>query len=453
MVLIPTEKDRKEKKPTFFQQLVQTVTTQAKKEEERRKKEEEEEKEYQEAMKMMENSIPKKGIQLVPCIPLQDNEVVDVDKTSLVTFQLKIRPTGANDSTYKKTVRRFSEGSPNTWIQTIEDIREIWKQNRVQGGSDRAATVRTILRDDALAVFEAAMEVPEPEGENPVAVPVGVTADRVELALKAVSESVFPHRALENQKLWMRRHMKKPAGMSYRILQSKVLKMNRSLELFPDATAKSKFTSAELLEILEFSLPASWRAKFDLDSYVPTKHDRKRLLLECEAIERNEKIDQVTNKTNGKGKEKKKESKQQQKEKPKGTKSLKFCSEHGLNSSHDSSKCWSLHPKLKPSKFAKKDEKGKEMNAMLENTSKEELFELFLQSQASKGKTKGVKTKAVKAKKRKVATDSESSDDSIQLMDDSPLPSEDETTPLPSEDEEKPKKKKQRLQKLGQAED
>ena len=448
MVLIPTVK--KEKKTTFFQELVRKVQQQAEQEARNRKEREEEEREYQEAMKI-EASIPKKGMQLVPCIPLQDNEVVDVDKTSLVTFQLKIRPNGSNDSTYKKAVRRFSEGSPNVWIRTLEDIREIWKQNRVQGGSDRAATVRTILRDDALTVFEAAMETQEPEEEGQTAA-AAVTVEKVEQALKAVSESVFPHRALENQKLWMRRHMKKPAGMSYRILQSKVLKMNRSLELFPDATTESKFTNAEILEILEFSLPASWRAKFDLDSYVPTKHDRKKLMLECEAIERSEKLDVVVTKNNGKAKEKKKENKGQ-KDKQKGSKSLKFCSEHGLNSSHDSAKCWSLNPKLKPAKFAKKDEKGKEVNAMLENTSKEELLNMILHSQTTKTKTKGSKTKATKARKRKITTDTESSDDSIQLMDDSPLPSEDETTPLPSEDEEKPKKKKQRLQKLGQAED
>jgi hypothetical protein len=36
---------------------------------------------------------------------------------------------------------------------------------------------------------------------------------------------------------------------------------------------------------MEWSLPATWRAKFDLDSYIPTLHSRAKLIEVCEAIE------------------------------------------------------------------------------------------------------------------------------------------------------------------------
>jgi hypothetical protein len=39
---------------------------------------------------------------------------------------------------------------------------------------------------------------------------------------------------------------------------------------------------------LEWSLPATWRAKFDLDSYIPTLHSRSKLIEACNAIERSE---------------------------------------------------------------------------------------------------------------------------------------------------------------------
>ena len=41
---------------------------------------------------------------------------------------------------------------------------------------------------------------------------------------------------------------------------------------------------------MEWSLPASWRAKFDLDSYIPTLDKKAKLISECETIERNEQI-------------------------------------------------------------------------------------------------------------------------------------------------------------------
>jgi hypothetical protein len=57
------------------------------------------------------------------------------------------------------------------------------------------------------------------------------------------------------------------------------------LTLFPNATEASKFSEGELFGLLEWSLPATWRAKFDLDGYIPTLHSRARLIEACEAIE------------------------------------------------------------------------------------------------------------------------------------------------------------------------
>ena len=411
-------------------------------------------------MKPVEASVPRKGIKLVPCLPLVDEEVIDVDKTFLVSFSLKIKPNGSNEHNYKKTVRRFSEGSPSQWIQTLQDINEIWTQNKMNGAQDQAATVRTILRDDALTVFEGSLESQtEATTEGGSATPV--TIEKVDKALAMVSASVFPHRALETQKLWMRRHMKKPSTMSYRLMQAKVLKMNRSLVLFPEGSEGSKFSNHEILEILEFALPASWRAKFDLDSYIPTKHDRNRLLAECEAIERNEKVEHsVVKPKNGKQKEKSEKSNTQRT--PRSLK-LKFCSEHGPNTTHSSDKCWILHPNLKPSKFDKAEtfpRKGKAMKAMLQNTSKSELLSMIMQSQKTtipskeKSNSKGGKAPKKRAKVEVAASDS--SDESVQMMDeDTSLPSENEATPPPSDDEiikKSSKKKQKRISQLGQAE-
>jgi hypothetical protein len=82
--------------------------------------------------------------------------------------------------------------------------------------------------------------------------------------LISVAKNIFPHRALEIQKNWMRRQIRKPKDMPVRKLVAIITKMNNSLARFPEADENDKFEQSELLEIIEWSLPYEWRAKFDL---------------------------------------------------------------------------------------------------------------------------------------------------------------------------------------------
>ena len=79
-------------------------------------------------------------------------------------------------------------------------------------------------------------------------------------ALEAVSVDIFPHRALENQKLWMRRSICKPKDMSFRKMASALTRMNAKLIRFPGADEDDLFSTGELLEILEWSLPSTSRS-------------------------------------------------------------------------------------------------------------------------------------------------------------------------------------------------
>ncbi len=88
--------------------------------------------------------------------------------------------------------------------------------------------------------------------------------------LNAVAQMVFPFRALESQKQWMGRCMQKPKDLSIRKTVAHVGRLNHSLPLFPYGKESDKFTTGELLEILEWSIPEAWRTKFDLNGYIPT---------------------------------------------------------------------------------------------------------------------------------------------------------------------------------------
>jgi hypothetical protein len=86
----------------------------------------------------------------------------------------------------------------------------------------------------------------------------------------------------------MVRGMKKPYDLSTRKTAAAITKINNFLPVFPLGLPASKLTDQEVVGFLEWSLLLSWRKKFDLDGYVPTLRTKAKLILECEAIKRNE---------------------------------------------------------------------------------------------------------------------------------------------------------------------
>jgi hypothetical protein len=97
--------------------------------------------------------------------------------------------------------------------------------------------------------------------------------------------------------------MQKPKELSIRKYVAAVGRLNNSLPVFPNGKESDKINPGEILEILEWSIPKSWRTKFDLDGYVPTDFTKERFMTECEAIESNEpKIHHKTNNSTLSGK-------------------------------------------------------------------------------------------------------------------------------------------------------
>ena len=235
---------------------------------------------------------------MLPLIP-DKLPTIEEDKSKFVTFELKTQ-VGQPDTAmkYKKAVRKFEEGNAQQWIDLLRDLQEIWRQNSIKEGSDQAATVRSLIRGESATAFEAALQerrMNENGEEQPI------SEEHVQGALEAVSSTVFPHRALEIQKLWMNRRMYKPAELTTRQTAAAINRLNNALPLFPGGTDDSKFTEVQVVELLEWSLPPTWRAKFDLDGYIPTLGSKSRIIEACEAIERNETI--AENDGNKKGKE------------------------------------------------------------------------------------------------------------------------------------------------------
>ena len=285
---------------------------------------------------MTTNNISTRGL-YDPDLPLEDPPVEDGDKAELVAYTLKTKAGGrVNDPTYKISVRRFDNGTPAELITALKKMEEIWHQNSIGGGADRVGVVRSILRGEALTIFEGsiAAHLPDP--------PV----DEITQALEAVKAGTFSHRALEYQKTYMRRRMKKPAYMSFRNMAAAVTRLNDHLPYFPNGNVLSKFSDVELLELLEWSIPQAWRTKFDSDRFIPTQQTKLVFINACEAIERSEalkKNPRINKASKAKIKGGKRTSAKNKRYSSNPSNNFRFtCSHCGKNPTHNSVDCYIL---------------------------------------------------------------------------------------------------------------
>ena len=82
-------------------------------------------------------------------------------------------------------------------------------------GSQQYACIRRLLDGNSLAAFElSAADLGNP------------TVLNAEAILKDLRDQLFPQRALQQQKRYMRRSLRKPRSMSIRMYVNRVLEMN-----------------------------------------------------------------------------------------------------------------------------------------------------------------------------------------------------------------------------------
>jgi hypothetical protein len=370
----------------------------------------------------MEDTIPKKRDFLVPSLPLIEEVADKARATDVIEFLAKQRhDSKGNGPTYKVKVQRFNDGTVSEWIAVRKSIKELWAQNNITAQEDRIANVCSILRGESLTGFEEKIEeltnVTNDDGTTDT---IEVTEEIVEEGLNAVAKTTFPHRALETQKLWMRRGMKKPKELSFRKTAAAVGRLNNCLPLFPGGSESDKFTTTEIVELLEWSIPKAWRTKFDLDGYVPTNHAKDRLIAECKAIERNSpKLtpsdkpakSPVHKKNRGSVKHSRGDTKS------KDGKSY-YCSEHGKNPTHNTEQCYVIKNKAAKAngstgKTMTKQSFRREINMMAKKSSKKKILEMFATviHDEHKKMSKSNKTKTSKSKKSKVSSDSSDSEE------------------------------------------
>jgi hypothetical protein len=169
-------------------------------------------------------------------------------------------------------------------IDMLRDLEEIWTRNSMTGSTDRASTVRAVEHGESAVAFETALQDARTAEEGQTS-PISV--EHVNLSLNAVTETVFLHKALETQQLWMNRKMFKPVELTTRQMAASINRLNNSLPFFPTATEASKINLLAKIsskkKILEMYASVINREQAKLDDSKKPEKRRKIVAPESES--------------------------------------------------------------------------------------------------------------------------------------------------------------------------
>jgi hypothetical protein len=230
---------------------------------------------------------------VLPLVP-ETLPTKEQDKSKFISFELKSRAGQPAGSTpHKKFVRVIEEGTPQQWIDLIHDLEEIWTQNSVNGPTDRVLTVRALLKGKSLTAFDTALEDVRIDPDPNVIAPLPLILEHINDAMDQVANTVFPHRALKIQKLWMNRGTRKPIDMTTRRRQRQSRRSTTASHFSHLERMGPNLRIRNWLDLSSGHFPligarsSTWTATF----YIPTLGTKAKLILECEAIELNETSD------------------------------------------------------------------------------------------------------------------------------------------------------------------
>ena len=366
-------------------------------------------------------------ISLNPVIPLvleKKNVSMKSEKEKYISFELKIKTNNnrATNNSYTKHVRLFEDGTPYEWIQLVQDVLEIWKQNQILTAANRIALVKTLLRGDSLTTFEAAIQTAtapadDEEEEQPL------TDEVVQKALDEVAMTVFPYRALYTQKQWMSKVMRKPEDLPIRATISALRRLNNELPFYPEGSADSKFSAKQLVEIMEWAVPAIYRDEFMKKGFIPTSSDMATFRMEAEIVERTIKSSMPAPKPKTtKRKSTPGTSNADGGNPKKSNKRTKFyCSHHGPNNSHSTAQCKVLLAEKGelPKKGTKKANFSatnvrKELNLLSKKSSKQQVLDKYRRI-LDREQARLDKKKSVERQQREMSEDEDDTSDEESL--------------------------------------
>ena len=72
------------------------------------------------------------------------------DKSKYIQIEIKTQVNKNFPALYKKNIRRFEEGTPFEFIQLIQDLREVFTQNKTAAATHRDAVIQNLLQGESI---------------------------------------------------------------------------------------------------------------------------------------------------------------------------------------------------------------------------------------------------------------------------------------------------------------
>eukprot|EP00957_Ditylum_brightwellii_P096424 7343410-Ditylum_brightwellii.AAC.1 len=139
------------------------------------------------------------------------------------------------------------------------------------------AVAKTLLKDNTLIVFEQA------EINHSMQ-----SVTLFKLCLDDVAEHLFPRKARQTQKLYMWRNLWLVGGMTVKKWVACVSELNRYMKDFPAQNGNHihPLNDDELLDILEYGVPASWHREFTVQEFDPVDQGLQQFAEFCTPLEK-----------------------------------------------------------------------------------------------------------------------------------------------------------------------
>ena len=216
--------------------------------------------------------------QIVPVIPLIRPEAKSsLGKGDYTVIKCKTTPNAANSATYDLPIPYFRSGSTEEFLKWKRNVDRALTGQGITDGPGKYNLTRKLLDGDALMVF------------NVKTTQIGSeTNTHYEEVMRALAEHVFPIKALQTQKRFMRRFLRKPRDMKARDFVSRVCEINEMLNQFPGANGDGSLPQDELLDLMEFGMPSSWQRQMIMHDFDPMDKSIPEFINMCERIEMTE---------------------------------------------------------------------------------------------------------------------------------------------------------------------
>lgn len=337
-----------------------------------------------------------------PPIPLERPEKVELQKGEYLSLKLQSTPGDANSQTYELSIPYYGSGTPEQWLKFKRDLNRVLVGQNITTGPPKFAMARRLLEGDALSKFNERAQANGAE-----------TSANFTATLQEVTTHVFPKKALALQKRYMRRFMRKPRELKTRPYVARVMELNAFLRLFPPYGMDQALPQEELMDIFEFSMPASWQKQAIIQGFDIMQHTPNEFVEFCERLEGVE--DDPEAKTNKESNEKKSQKNNKFKKRTKPTESNEdkpVCMLHGPGHSTDECKVLKTQAKRMKASYDAQSSDGKknwkkknETNAIIQA-----VVEKLQGSKRKKGEEAHISE--VDFSNLRVSSDSEASSDS-----------------------------------------